>query len=441
MSVLRSVCGVGVLATGTLLAAPALAQDDGPIHGSEPAELLFEHDFDAFEAVEFDTGNLPSGSPLAIRFFLESRGGTYSELQAESDVTWPDPLTQTISGIPGTGYLEVVCDLELAAQVTFDIWGYTGAYDVWSEELLLESAEIFDPLLLEGDRQVEVRTQADGKGIDPYEIEIPLFAGIEIQIVINVFPRAESALSSARIETGETVLTRSDVGVIHDLPEWRPEILELTSTYVAQVDAALQVVIQPELEICAPIFGCFRVARFDIPIPLVDESIEEAFRPVDYEHPLPVLEAPVTVHDYGEVEVGTLANLQLPLTNAGLLDLEGTLTIEGDDAFSVFPEYIQAGPDQTDGAVVTFAPTAEGASSAVLVITSNDPATGELRIPLGGTGWVEPAPELDEDGNGRDNRLSGEVRGCGCDSNSAPGGSLAILGLAGALLLLRRRRR
>jgi len=421
-----------------LFPAVASAQQE-PEYASEPADLYFEHDFDAFDAIEFDTGSLPAGSPLAVRFFLNSKGGTYTAMEAVSDLTWPDALTQRITGVPETGYLEVICDLELAAQVTFDLWGYKGAYDVWAETLYLEAEQVFEPLLLEGDGQPRVEARADGKGIDPYEIEIPLFAGLELQVVIEVFPRATAGLAEGRIETDETVLTSSELGVLHDVPEWTPEVLELTSTYVAQVDAALQVVIQPQLEICAPIFGCFRVAKFDIPIPLVDDRLEEAFDPVRYSHPLPVLEAPVTTHDFGEVEVETLANLQLPLTNAGLLDLEGHLSIEGDPAFTVFPEYIQASSEQTDGAVVTFAPTAEGAQAATLVIVSNDPARPELRIPLGGTGWVEPPPELDDD-DSRDRRLSGEVSGCGCDASSSPSGSLAALALLGGLMFLRRRR-
>lgn len=421
-------------APALLLSVPAHAQD----YESEPAQLVFEHEFDAFDAIEFDTGSLPSGSPLAIRFFLNSRGGTYATMEAESQVTWPDALTQTLTGVPGSGYLEVICDLTLAAQVTFDIWGYTGAYDIWSEELYLEAVEVFDPLLLLEDPVNSVTAQANGRGIDPYELEIPVFAGIEIQVVIQVFPRATAGLANGRVETNDTALFSSTGNVRHDVPRFTPDLLELTSTYVSEVQAALQVVIRPELEICAPVFGCFRVASFDIPIPLVNETNEEAFDPVRYSHPLPVLEAPFTSHDYGDIDVGTLANLQLPLSNIGLLDLEGSLSIEGDPAFSVFPEYFQASAEQTDGAVVTFAPTAEGPASATLVITSNDPERPDLRIPLGGNGYVEP--ELDPDDPEVDRRLSGEVRGCGCDAGGSPAGSLAVLGLAGLLLGLRRRR-
>ncbi|MFK7927582.1 MAG: MYXO-CTERM sorting domain-containing protein [Myxococcota bacterium] len=424
------------LVAAACLAIPmsATAQD----YESEPRELLFEERFDAFDAIEFDTGDLPSGSPVAVRFYLWSKGGSSAEMEAISHITWPDSLTQHIEGVPGTGLLEVVCDLELAAQVTFDIWGYKGAYDVWRQELELEAETTFDPLLLDGDEPRSVSAKATGTGTEAYSTDIPLFAGLELRFNVQVYPQASAELSGSRIETGDTIITNSEVGAQHDLPEWDPGVLELSSVYVADVTASLEAVLQPQLELCAPIFGCFRVARFDIPIPLVDETAEQRFSTVRYSHPLPSMEATVSSHDFGEVEVGTLANLQLPLTNVGQLDLEGWLRIEGDGAFTVFPEYIQASQDNTDGAVITFAPTTDGPIAATLVIESNDPARPELRIPMGGNGWVEPELDPDDPDNPR---LSGEVRGCGCDSASSPTGGLAIFGLAGLLLGLRRRRR
>lgn len=409
----------------------ALAGD----YASEPQELLFAEDFDAFDAIEFDTGSLPSGSPLAIRFYLKSWGGSYAEMEAVSTLEWPDALTHHIEGVPGTGLFELACDLELAAQVTFDIWGYKGAYDVWNTRLELEDETEFDPLLLPGRRPERIEASADGNALDSYEIGLPLFAGIELNVVIDLFPRATGTLQGTRIETNDQVQSEADGATLHDVPEDDPGLLEMTSTYVANVGSKLEVVVRPQLEICAPIVGCFDVAAFDIPIPLVNEAAETRFGWVDYAHPLPALDAPVTTHDFGDVDVDTLANLQLPLANVGRMDLEGWLRIEGDAAFSVYPEYIQASEGNTDGTVVTFAPTDAGIKTATLVIESNDPSRPDLRIPIAGNGWIEPVEE-DPDAQ----RLSGEVRGCGCASDAAPAGAAWAFGLLGLLLLGRRRR-
>ena len=68
-----------------LLAAPTTAQaqndDDEPVlWSSEPIELFFEDDEDVFSALDFDTGFVPSGSPVSIRFYLLSEGGVHTVL-------------------------------------------------------------------------------------------------------------------------------------------------------------------------------------------------------------------------------------------------------------------------------------------------------------------------------------------------------------------------
>jgi MYXO-CTERM domain-containing protein len=418
-----------------LSGAPASAVEPGT-YLSEPREVVLADSFDAFEAITFDTGSLPAGSPLAVRFSLTSRGGSYAEMEAWSEVSWPEALTHELVGVPGSGFFELICDLDLSADVTYDLWGFRGGVSVWSATLELDDAATFDPLLLPDGTPERVDLSVDGGGLESFQVDIPLVAGLELRFLVDVFPRVRGILAGSRVEVNDQALETALGTTLHDLPQADPGVLPLDLTYVADLRSALEVVIRPQLEVCAPVLGCFRVARFDVPIPLLDESVERAFASVSVDHPLPVLAPPVTTHDFGEVPVDTLANLQLPLENLGRLDLEGTLAIEGSQAFSVFPETFQAGEGIADGAVVTFAPSAEGPDSAVLVITSNDPAAAELRIPLAGMGWVEPPPASD-DGE-PSGRVSGEV-GCGCAA-ADPAGAGGLLGLLALGLLIRRRR-
>lgn len=419
-----------------LFLLPMTASAEDLEHSSTVVPLLFSDHFDAFEALEVDTGSLPSGSPLAVRFYIKSRGGSYAEFLTESHLAWPPALTQFLHGVPETGLLDVACDLELTAQVTFDLWGYRGAYDVWSERLKLQREAFFDPNLLPDDSPPQVQVVADGEGlVEPYQLDIPLFAGLELRFEVETFPRVTGRLQGRRFETNGYDVISSTQGLPHDVPEQDPGVLELTTTFVADSSAALDLVLRPSMEICAPFVGCFRVARFDVPIPMVDRTVTRSFAPIDYEHPLPALVAPVSTHDFGDQLVSTLANLQLPLENIGRLPLEGTAEIEGDPSFSVFPEYFFATEGAADGTVVTFDPTEAGAKTATLVIRSNDPRNPELRIPLAGNGF-EPPVRDDEDADS--DRLSGEV-GCGCDTAS-PFGAGWALGLSALLIGLRRRR-
>jgi MYXO-CTERM domain-containing protein len=414
---------------------PGVAAAEDGLYASEVRELFFADRFDAFEALEVDTGSLPVGSPLAVRFYIQSRGGSYAEFFSESHLSWPDPLSQQIVGVPDTGLLDVKCDLELAAQVTFDLWGYRGAYDVWSERLRLQKDTTFDPDLLPDGAPSRVEVTADGDGlIRPWTVDLPLFAGLELKFEVEVFPRVRGSLAGREYETNGKVAARTGEIVLHDVPEQDPGVLPLETSWIGEAGASLSVVVRPSLQICAPFLGCYRVARFDVPVPLVDATVPRVFTAEPYEHPLPALDAPVTTHDFGDVPVESLANLQLPLTNIGRLPLEGWMTIEGDASFSVFPDYFFASAGNTDGAVVTFDPSAPGIKTATLVIESNDPSTPTLRIPLAGNGWEEVDRE-DPDAP----RVSGEV-GCGCATTtpSSTGAGALALGLLAAFARRRR---
>jgi MYXO-CTERM domain-containing protein len=416
------------------LATTASAADPHE-YSSEVIDLLFTDRFDAFEALEVDTGSVPVGSPLAVRFYIKSRGGSFAEFLTESHLTWPEALSQQLLGVRGSGLLDVRCDLEMTAQVTFDLWGYRGAYDVWSERLRIQKSVTFNPDLLPDGTPRRVEVTADGDGlIRPWTTDVPLFAGLELRFEVEVFPRVRGSLAGRRYETNGYDVVSTAQRVRHEVPEQDPGVIELATAYIADAGASLDVVLRPSMQICAPIFGCFRVARFDIPVPLLDGSTLRTFGPVSYAHPLPALDAPVATHDFGAVRLASLANLQLPLTNVGRLPLEGWVSVEGDPSFSVFPPYFFATAGNTDGAVVTFDPQGAGLKTATLVIESNDPRNPTLRIPLAGTGLTEDTDNPDAP------RVSGEV-GCGCASTGQTGISGAGLAAGLALLAVSRRRR
>ena len=132
-----------------------------------------------------------------------------------------------------------------------------------------------------------------------------------------------------------------------------------------------------------------------------------------------------------DVAIGHTVVLELPLGNAGELDIEGWVQLDAPDGFDVFPEYIYATSGNTDGVVVSFTPVELGAQSGALVITSNDPARPELEIPIAGTGVLHTQPEGDTE--------SHRIQTCGCAAPMAPVAP-SILALLGAFALVRRRR-
>ncbi len=350
----------------------------GP-YASEPQQLLFADAVDVFDAAEFSTGQLPSGSPVMFEFRLVSGGGLDFEMEATSDLTWPPALTQTVDGIAGGGWVTFLTDLRLEAWVYVDLFDlYTWQGLVWSDGLYLLDDATFDPLLLSGGAVPSVDLASDGLGIDTIRYDIALFTGVSLALSLDAFPRATAVMSG----------------------------------------------------VSTPV-GSFTLVSFEIPVPIVSYDQDRALE-VAYQHPLPALEVPFANHDFGEQEIEALGNLAVPLLNVGRLDLEGTARIEGDAAFTVYPTAFYAAPDVEDGVVVTYTPSDAGSHTAMLIIESNDPRNPVLQIPLRGDGAVK-----DDDGlDGVEPRVA--VEGCGCSSQGAGPG---LLGALGVLALLRRRRR
>ena len=110
----------------------------------------------------------------------------------------------------------------------------------------------------------------------------------------------------------------------------------------------------------------------------------------------PQISASPTSINFGSVSTGLNATSNLVLSNAGSADLTvSVITLTGAE-FSISgvttPKTISAGQSVT--AVVTFSPTSTGSASGNIAITSNDPATPTLNVPLTGTGSSTPTGRL-----------------------------------------------
>lgn len=415
-----------VVLAAALLPAAALAYE------SEPQDLLFADSYDVFSAVEYDTDWVPSGSPVQVRFYINSAGAAYTEMEAVSSLTWPEALTQRVDGIPGTGWFALLTDLQIAAQVRYDVFGYSQTIDIWSEDIEMAEDVTFDPLLLEGSPVTEVDVSTRAEDYPPISYPWAVGAGVSVIFELEYFPQARAQLTGIRLETGEAVLYYEGEEILLEVPEENPGWIDLSSVYFAWIDAGLDIVLKPNIEIGTPI-GDYELIAFEIPIELASVDEERAFPRVDYTHPLPALANAATSFDFGEVAVDNFSNEQMEFENIGLLDLEGWVSIEGSEAFSVYPEYLHATEGNIDGLVVTFAPTEAGTVSAMLRVESNDPMRPSIEVPLTGTGYKPDYPC----GSGEQ---EAEVTSCGCASGSAPlTGAWMLLGAV--VVGLRRRRR
>ena len=204
----------------------------------------------------------------------------------------------------------------------------------------------------------------------------------------------------------------------------------IESTYLASWDTAMQVLIQPGVEVCVDILGCYEWDDvFDIPVDMGSNAFEDEFEPVEYQFLLPVMTPPDESYDFGEVYVGTLANWNVEILNGGVELLFGEAGISGSEYFAVYPDFVLADADSYDGMVVTFGPDSPGEFTANLMLATNDPSHPTYSVALTGVG-IEEAEEVVT-------TIPAEV-GCGCVSGGRAPMGLWLLGLV-SLAVVRRR--
>lgn len=113
--------------------------------------------------------------------------------------------------------------------------------------------------------------------------------------------------------------------------------------------------------------------------------------------------------NFGSVFFGTSKTLALSISNAGDLDLTGSLAIEGNAAFTLDTSSFVLAGGEAASVTVSFAPSVAGAVSGTIVITSDDADQPEVRVAVSGSG-SDPGDLqilLDADGN----RIFGDFDG------------------------------
>lgn len=420
-----------------LVLVGAWAQD-----ASETGRVVFHDDVDPYGGLAIDSGWQPnSDAVLAVRFQVFPTGGVLTELEAESELTWTgEGFEQRLVPVAGSGLFGIDTALNVDFDVSVDVTVWSGTLDVWDTSLAVLDVAGFDSLLLPDSAVDEVAVVVDDVGtFQPFSTTIGIIPTVNLEVAVDVVPELTSVFAGRRIvatlEDEVQELFGEDGVAWFPLPAEPVPGIDLTSTYEGDLTTLFDLVIVPSLTLDSPV-GDWELASFDLPIPILDFQSERTLEPQVVHHSLPSM-TPVTVGALGLVQVGRRANLTVPIESIGELALEGVARIEGSDGFSVYPGYFSATGGNTTGLVVTFAPEEEGDAAATLVLETNDPSAGYVRIPLSGAGWSpEIFPEPVEEPEAR--RVPAEdVRVCGCASTTGPSWTTGML--LGLLALVRRR--
>lgn len=157
--------------------------------------------------------------------------------------------------------------------------------------------------------------------------------------------------------------------------------------------------------------------------------------------PLPNVKVPSKKLDLGTVTIGDSADKTVTIKNTG--ELGATLAFESSDKQFKVTKTATAGAEGEYQLKVSFEPTDEGAQSATITVTSNDPDSPSQSFEVQAIGTAEDVDSPDTQ-SGEGEAIAGSDSGCGCRTTGARsstiGGFAALSGMVGLLAARRRRR-
>lgn len=463
-----TVTSVLVVALATAIAPPrAHAQEGDPITacpelraGCHESEVAFHYREGFFDSFSYDTGWVPSGSPLQVRFAIAGGGETEIDLAGRSLVWWPAPLSVAVPGTAGTGRLSIDYGLEIVAKVRFDIT-IAGTRYTWEgdipipgsipRDLRLAAMTGFDSMLLPPmlPRPVVI---ADTTSPIHFEVDItdsiiPI-PGIGGGLAVDITPRLEAAYQTTRIEIGDAMLPitsegGSTVTVADEGATGFGAAKDVVITPVGELDYDGTVGLGFSLFLSFP-GGSRSLPLGSVDVPLVNLDREVEFEPQTVHVPLPDLRIEPRAVEFGEVEVGASATRVLEIRNEGELELHVTPRAAREPFALVTSGPVVVPPRSSRSLELTFSPTEPGPEAAMLFLDSDDPDESIVVVRLSGTG-LEPAMLDGGVGDAGGRTGPSTSGGCACRATGAgtgsPAGGLAALALVSIAVVIRRRKR
>jgi MYXO-CTERM domain-containing protein len=396
-------------------------------YDSPDQDVHFEDEVDLYEGVEYDSGWVPSGSPIALRFRVVSEGAASVDMEGVSWLYWPPALTHGYTPEAESGLFLLDSEVGIAADFLVDTGGYYSESTIFEDINVYDGLVWFDPWLFEDQETNLVEIASEGARGELFNFDFDILQVLTAYVAVDSRTDARASFQGERITTNELVVDTTVHEEVFEAPAG--DVLELESTFTGTYGAGLDIVFIPVFGVCGDFIGCIDLAEFELPIALVDSEFEQDFEPVYLEHDLPLAVVDTTECDFGEVLVGQIATCEVTLANWGQLPLEGTAGILGAGEFEVFPGDVYANADLADGLTVTFSPSVEGEQTASLILNTSDPGNEALEIPLIGTGYLEEE-ELPT--------ISAEVGTCGCTSTPTRGSLAGLVALLGLVALRRR---
>ncbi len=387
---------------------------------------------------------LPEDAFIRIEFTADVDTKLNINLLGESELRWPEAISQRWNGIANGGNVELVTDIELDLKIHVDALGLSFSYALWSLEMDWSGEQDFDSILLPGAATESVTVTIDPTDIfafdEDFAFTIPgLNEPVEVALYGDIKPNSYCTLTGVRITTDGEEFATFDAEAMVDVPPSNQGAMTLQSRWEGDNNCSFGLDLTPGIEICGGAGGIAEGLCADIEYTYpwniaTDEKLIKT-KPTDYEHDLPAINMGATVVDFGDVTIGDSVEQEITVNNLGEIVLVGEAVLSGDAVFDVNQPDISSQKGAADKITVIFEPDSAGDFTGTVTVTTNDPVQGEVTIQVAGTGMEAATGDTDDtDGFGQ-----GGQSGCGCSSVSGGGTSgLLVFGLLGLLGLRRR---
>ncbi|MBI4954731.1 MAG: hypothetical protein HY908_22105 [Myxococcales bacterium] len=401
----------------------------------------------------FDTGWIPSGSPLQVHLYAGVYANTWVELAGQLETSWPDTLTLRAPGKREGGAIGYHYGLEVGAQasVTITVLGqsfnWTGDIPYIPQiDFQVEGAQIFDAWGWSPGGTVASQTQtvtlaqvgiADiiGGSIPGIDGGFELDAAMELAATWTNHAIAIRTTDGAPVTGGPIVI--EDGATTSDYPGGPSIEFDVNPEGVVSYDGTVHLIPAFYVELLGQSWS---IPIADIPISFPITDLDWSFDAERVHVPLPDVVVQVQELDFGEVTVGEERYGGYPIGNVGEAEAEVAIGVTDPENFPLWDESLWLDPGVDLEGALRFAPKSEGHFEAELYLTSNDPDAPQQVIILKGEGIPGPVPPGAPAGPESPEASSG----CGC---SVPGATsqgelgLALAGLGLGAVALRRRRR
>jgi len=445
--------------------SPSAARAAIPGMAESPVHWEHQQDFCGV-GVDWDTGWVPSGSPVQVRIHFELGCEFAAQLDGKGVMVWPPSMSLYFQGDPRGGEFSQNIGINFGADIRWDIDLPIGGHFVGEMPIpfvpridvgCLDRSTPFTPFLLSGnpDRPATLLCTVGPILVFEYDLldlilpEITGLASAWIRIYLTVDLHSYLQGSKIVVSEHEQEITE-EYGRATVYPRGAPA-MDMTAQYFADLSHQIVVTVSPqvEFEILTFDFG-FDIVNVNIPIPAMDD--QWVFDPAELSFYFPdISNAPEL--DFGRTQVGRPRLKRFAVENVGFDDLKlyaRSALPFGVDARLGDPseEPITIPAPGMDDIIVSFDPGGEGNATGILRLETNDPDEPWVDVRLLGEATLEDVGEYtdpdDCEGDECLDQSPGYATTCGCRVPGDSGGTVwpifGVLALGWGLIRRRRRR-